>query len=315
MGEIIKLEAGFATIGQGAGPMIVTERAGLFRKHGLEVNIRMMGGAVGVVRGLLAGEIQFGNLAAPALLQAVLEGKPDMVFLTGGINQQFVMTRPEIVGREQLAGGTIGIVGDRGLNDVLVHFIVDQFEAVGIRNIRKVLIAGRERARTEALLNGQCDALVITPPEALYAKRMGCNFVVDFADYGLNYALGGLAARRDYVAKNDDTIRRIVRAYVEGMHRYRTDRNFTIRVQQEYSGIEDRAIAEETYDMTQPGMPPVPRPVLSALRKALVIMSRELPAAGKADPARFVDDRFIRELEANGFVEALSFSSGPSPLR
>jgi len=312
MGAIIQLNAGFATVGQGAGPMIVTERAGIFRKYGLAVHIRMMGGAAGVVRGLLAGEVQFGNLAAPALLQAVLEGKPDMVFLTGGINQQFLMARPGILQREQLANGTIGMAGDKGLNDLLVHFIVDQFEAAGIPNIRKVLIAGRGHRRLEALLNGKCDALVITPPEALYARRKGCNFLVDYSEYGLNYALGGLAARRDYVAHNEDIIRKVVKAYVEGMHRYRTDRDFTIRVQQEYSGIEDRTIAEETYDMTQPGMPPIPRPVPSALRKALDIMSRELPAAGKADPARFIDDRFIRELEENGFVAALSRSSNPS---
>jgi len=187
MAAIIQLNAGFATVGQGAGPMIVTERAGIFRKYGLEVNIRMMGGAVAVVRGLLGGEIQFGNLAAPALLRAVLEGKPDMVFLTGGINQQFLMTRPAITQREQLANGTIGMAGDKGLNDLLVHFIVEQFEAAGIQNVRKVPFAGVGHGCIEALLNGTCDALVITPPEALYARRMGCNFVVDFADYGLNY--------------------------------------------------------------------------------------------------------------------------------
>jgi len=306
MADTIRLNAGFATIGQGAGPMIVTERAGIFRKHGLEVNIRMMGGAVGVVRGLLAGEIQFGNLAAPALLQAVLEGKPEMVFLTGGINQQFVMSRPGIERREQLAGGKIGIVGDAGLNDVLVHFIVEKFEAQGIRNIQKVSISGGEKARLEALVSGKCDALVITPPEALNAKSQGCTFIVDFADYGLNYALGGLAARRDYVDANQDIIRRIVKAYVEGMHRYRTDRDFTVKIQQEYSGIKDRTIAEETYDMTQPGMPPIPKPVPAALKKALDIMSRELPAAKNADPARFIEDRFIREIEQSGFVASLS---------
>src|ERR671922_1662172 len=296
MADRIKLNAGFATIGQGAGPMIVTQRAGIFRKYGLEVNIRMMGGAVGVVRGLLGGAIQFGNLAAPALLRAVLEGKPEMVFLTGGINQQFVMSRPGIERREQLAGGNIGVVGDTGLNDLLVHFIVDKFEADGIRNIQKVRIQGGEQARLEALLRGKCDALIITPPEALVAKRRGCAFVVDFADYGLNYALGGIAARRDYVDANHDLIRSIVKAYVEGMERYRTDRNFTVQVQQEYSGIKDRTIAEETYDITQPGMPPIPRPVPAALKTALNIMSRELPAAKNSDPARFIDDRFIREL-------------------
>ena len=306
MADTIKLNAGFATIGQGAGPMIVTQRAGIFRKHGLEVNIRMMGGAVGVVRGLLDGEIQFGNLAAPALLRAVLEGKPEMVFLTGGINQQFVMARPGIERREGLAGGKIGIVGDAGLNDVLVHFIVNQFEAEGIRNIQKLPIPGGEKARLEVLVSGKCDALIITPPEALNAKKQGCRFIVDFADYGLNYALGGLAARRDYVDSNQDIIRRIVKAYVEGMHRYRTDRDFTVRVQQEYSGIEDRTIAEETYDITQPGMPSIPKPVPAALKKALDIMSRELPAAKNADPARFIEDRFIREIEQSGFIASLS---------
>jgi ABC-type nitrate/sulfonate/bicarbonate transport system substrate-binding protein len=293
--------------------MIVTARAGLFRKHGLEVDIRMMGGAVGVVRGLLDGAIQFGNLAAPALLEAVLRGKPDMVFLTGGINQQFVMSRPGIHRREQLAGGTIGIAGDAGLNDVLVHLALDQFAASGIRDISKVSLPAGENARLEALVAGQCDAMVITPPTALAARRRGCAFIVDFADYGLNYALGGLAARRDYVRANEDIIRRIVSAYVEGMHRYRTDREFTVTVQQEYSGIEDRAVAEETYDMTQPGMPPVPRPVPSALKTVLEFIGRDLPAARNADPGRFIDDRFITELEQSGFLAALSRGTSLNP--
>ena len=57
MEKLKNIEAGFATIGQGAGPMMVTWRAGLFNKHGLEVDRpRLMGGAKGVVRGLMAGK-------------------------------------------------------------------------------------------------------------------------------------------------------------------------------------------------------------------------------------------------------------------
>jgi ABC-type nitrate/sulfonate/bicarbonate transport system substrate-binding protein len=300
------IAAGFATIGQGAGPMIVTERAGLFAKHGLQVDIRMMGGAVGVVKGLHEQEIQFGNLAAPALLRANLLGETDLVFLTGGINQQFIMGRPGIERREQLAGGKIGIVGDAGLNDVLVHFITGKLASDGIGNIQKVPIPGGEQARVEALVAGQCDALVITPPSAFEAKRRGCRFLIDFADYGLNYALGGIAARRDYIRANEEIARNFVKAYVEGMHRYRTDRDFTVGVQQEYSGIPDRTIAEETYDITQPGMPPVPRPVLSALETALKVMAWNLPQAADADPRQFVEDRFIREFEESGFISTLS---------
>lgn len=112
MAVVHQIAAGYATIGQGAGPMIVTARARLFAKHGLEVETRLMSGAKGVVRGLMNGEIQFGNLAAPALLRADLLGEGDLVFLTGGINQQFLMGRPGIENCRQLAGGGIGLVGD-----------------------------------------------------------------------------------------------------------------------------------------------------------------------------------------------------------
>ena len=127
MAELIKIDAGFATIGQGAGPMMVTWKAGLFKKHGLDVDKpRIMGGAKGVVRGLTTEEIQFGNLAAPAPLRSNVKGEADLIFLTGGINQQFVMARPGITRREQLTDRKIGFVGDGGLNDALVNFIIEK---------------------------------------------------------------------------------------------------------------------------------------------------------------------------------------------
>jgi ABC-type nitrate/sulfonate/bicarbonate transport system substrate-binding protein len=302
MTETTALSAGFATIGQGAGPMMVTWKAELFHKSGLVIDRpRIMGGAKGVVRGLMSGEIQFGNMAAPAPLRANLTGEADLVFLTGGINQQFILGRPGINRREEMTGKKIGFVGDGGLNDALVKFIIAKLNVIGIDLHPEPVQAGGEK-ELEALLSGQCDTIVSTPPECIEARRKGCNYLIDFAEYGLNYALGGIAARREYVEHNPEITRRFVKAYVEGMHRYRTDRNFTIDVQAEYSGITDRSVAEETYNLTRPGMPSVPYPVVSALQTLLDFMADELPQAKNADAKKFVDDRFIRELEQNGFI-------------
>jgi ABC-type nitrate/sulfonate/bicarbonate transport system substrate-binding protein len=307
MAEKVRISAGFATIGQGAGPMMVTWKAGLFDKHGLYIDRpRILGGAKGVVRGLVSGEVQFGNLAAPAPLRANLLGQADLVFLTGGINQQFVMGRPGIDGREQLAGKKIGFVGDGGLNDALVNFAIEMLKIAGIRGLQKTSIPAEGDKEIEALISGKCDAIVITPPESIYAQRKGCRYLIDFAEYGLNYALGGIAARRDYVAGNPEITRNFIKAYVEGMHRYRTDREFTIDIQAEYSGIQDRSVAEATYDLTQPGMPSIPYPVVSALQTLLDFMAKELPEATNADARRFIDDRFIRELDESGFMAVLS---------
>jgi ABC-type nitrate/sulfonate/bicarbonate transport system substrate-binding protein len=257
----------------------------------------------------MSGEIQFGNLAAPAALRANLKNEADVIFLTGGINQQFIMGRPGIDDRRQLAGKKIGFVGDGGLNDALVQFIIERLKAAGVHGLEKEPIPPPGDQEIAALLDGKCDAIVITPPESISAHRKGCQYLVDFAEYGLNYALGGIAARRDYVEQNAEITRKFVKAYVEGMHRYRTHREFTVSVQAEYSGIADRSIAEETYDLTQPGMPSVPYPVGAALQTLLDFMANELPEAKNADAGKFVDDRFIRELEADGFIAALATPS------
>jgi ABC-type nitrate/sulfonate/bicarbonate transport system substrate-binding protein len=307
MSNLIKINAGFATVGQGAGPMMVTWKAGLFQKHSLDVaRPPVMGGAKGVVRGLMAGEIQFGNLAAPAPLRANLKGEADIVFLTGGINQQFVVGRPGLRDRSELAGKKIGTVADGGIGDALVKFIVMKLAAVGIHGLQEIPIAHGAAAELDALLSGKVDVVVGTPPECIDAIRHGCKYLIDFAEYGLNYALGGIAARRDYIEKNPQITQKFVTAYVEGMHRYRTDREFTVDVQAEYSALADRTIAEETYDLTQPGMPRAPYPVVASLQTLLDFMANELPEAKGADAGRFVDDRFIRELENSGFIAALA---------
>jgi ABC-type nitrate/sulfonate/bicarbonate transport system substrate-binding protein len=172
--------------------------------------------------------------------------------------------------------------------------------------LREESIAPGGAAELDALLSAKVDAVVGTPPESIDARRKGCQYLIDFAEYGLNYALGGITARRDYVERNPEIVRKFVKAYVEGMHRYRTDREFTIDVQAEYSGIVDRTVAEETYNLTQPGMPRVPYPVVSSLQMLLDFMAKELREAKPADVNQFVDDRFIRELEENGFIASLS---------
>jgi hypothetical protein len=89
------------------------------------------------------------------------------------------------------------------------------------------------------------------------------------------------------------------------MHRYHTDRAFAVQVQQDYSEIADHSVAEETYDITRPGMPRVPYPVTQALTTALRVMGKDLPAARAANGSQFVEDRFLREIEQSGLIASL----------
>src|SRR5918992_1494310 len=100
-----------------------------------------------------AREGGYSNMAAPAPLASNIKGETDLIFLTGGINQQFVMGRPGITDREQLTGKKIGFVGDGGLNDALVNFIIEKLSADGIGGVKKEPIsAGSDEA---ALISGR----------------------------------------------------------------------------------------------------------------------------------------------------------------
>jgi len=56
-------------------------------------------------------------------------------------------------------------------------------------------------------------------------------------------------------------------------------------------------------------MPPVPYPVVASLQTLLDFMAAELPETKNACAQQFVDDRFIRELEASGFIAGFAKSS------
>jgi hypothetical protein len=49
----------------------------------------------------------------------------------------------------------------------------------------------------------------------------------------------------------------------------------------------------------------VPYPIVASLQTLLDFMAKELAEAKNADAKKFVDDRFVRELEENGFVASL----------
>jgi ABC-type nitrate/sulfonate/bicarbonate transport system substrate-binding protein len=302
-GGLPLIPAAYAGEGQGAGPLFVTLRAGLFAQEGLDVQIKLLDGAKRVVRGLVSGDVLFGNLAAPALVAAVLDGA-EVVYITGGINQQFLLGRPGLTTVADLAGARVTVGQPGQLGDLLLRFLRARLETQGVRGF-EIVYGDEGRDRMMALLEGRADAAPISPPLAMEARRAGCRVLVDFADYGLNFTLGGVATTRSLIHERPELVQRFVRAYVAGMHRYKTDRTLVMEVQQEYSGFRDQAIAEETYDVTEPGFPRAPYPVTTGLQIVLDTMAHTDPRAARTDPATMVDDSFVRTLDETGYVARL----------
>ncbi len=260
-----QVPCGYASEGQGATPLAAAIDGGSMRAHGIEATLTKQGSAHAVVDGLLSRRITFGNLAAPALVDAVGRGAQrargeQLVFLAGGVNQQFLVARPGAT-LDDVRGQPLGASSGADLGEFLCAITMDRV----LKAESEVRYLGGSRARLDALLAGEIAASPLSPPIAIEAKHAGCAWLFDYAELGLNFAIGGIAARRETVREEPDLVARFLRGYLAGQRHYKQDRDFGVSMHERY-GETSRAIAEETYDVTHAGFRDVPDPATEGMQ-------------------------------------------------
>ena len=95
-------------------------------------------------------------------------------------------------------------------------------------------------------------------------------------------------------------------AQVEAIARAKRDKNIAMTVMGKYLRTTDLEMLSETYDIyVQKHLAKVPLPTIDALRSVLDELAARNPKAKEADPRKFFDDSFVRQMQASGFIDAL----------
>jgi LysM repeat protein len=178
-----------------------------------------------------------------------------------------------------------------------------------------ILEIGSQPARFAALESGKIQAAMIAVPLTLRAKALGFHALADLQMLGLEYQHTGLATSRELVKSRPDLIRNVMKAYIEGIHYYKTHRNESLAILMKYLKTTDTRALTEVYESIGLALlPERPYPTL----KGIEIMLRELagtdPKAKSARPEDFVNMTFIKELDSSGFIDAL-YKAGPRLAR
>ena len=254
------LPCGYASEGQGVTPLAAALESGAMLDQGFDLTLSKMGDAHAVVAGLASGVIVFGNLAAPALVIAAATGRADLVFLAGGVNQQFLVGAPGMT-LDKLRGQPLGMSLPGDLTDFLGQLTMDRV----LGQPSELRATGGSQPRLQALLKGEIAATPLSPPTAIQAKHAGCPWLYDYAEMDLNFAIGGIAAPRALIESEPELVKRFLRGYMEGQRRYKRDRDFGVAVHMKY-GETTQVIAEETYEVTHEGFRDLPDPATEGMR-------------------------------------------------
>jgi ABC-type nitrate/sulfonate/bicarbonate transport system substrate-binding protein len=136
------------------------------------------------------------------------------------------------------------------------------------------------------------------------AAKLGMRELVNFAQLGIEDINGTVITTRSFIAQQRDTALRFLRAFTRGMHRYRTDKEYSKKVLAKYGKINDDEILEGTWQDYAPTLQKSPRPSLKAIQFMVENQFRDKKPLPK--PEQFVDPSLVDQLEKSGFIESVN---------
>lgn len=301
-----RLRLAYSAIGGSQASVWIPYEAGIFRKHGLDVELLYVGGGGRAAQVVQSGEVPIGIFTGGAVINSNLAGG-DLAVIASSMNVMTfsVMARPEIRRAEDLKGKRIGISRFGSATDFGLRYVEDQWPVKRQRDFAVLQLGGMPELLS-ALRAGALDAAVVNAELAIMARKEGFRELADIAKLGLNFPTSSIVTTRSFIKRNENTVRKFVRAFVEGVHHGKTQRAFSIKVMQKYLRSSDNAMFDDLYDLyVLRNIPDIPRPSPEALRTVLQQMAETDPRVAKLTPEQFIDGRFFQELEKEGFIQKL----------
>jgi len=306
-----KVRIGLSSISATSGSIWVAEEKGLFKKHGLDAEVIIIGGGASrVVSSLIAGEIQFSVGGGDAVIRAGLRGA-DGVLAASPMKTglQRMMVRPEIKTPADLKGKTIAVTRFGSAS----HWVLQLFlRKWGMRTEDiKMLQLGSSPAMFASLEKGGVDGAVFTIPTFFLAEERGYRILADPVEMEIYYLQNSVDTTRSYLKRNRDQALRVVKVLCEGLAYFQKNKKESIEVLQKklriqsaqerdvkYLELSYQLLADKFYNR-------VPYANPKAIETTLEFISSEEPKAKGADPKQFLDESLVREVEASGFIKGL----------
>jgi len=182
-----KLRLAYSAIGGSQASFWIPYEAGIFRRHGLDVELLYVAGGGRAAQVVQSGEVPIGLFTGGAAINSNLAGG-DLVVIASSMNVMtfVVMARPEIKRAEDLKGKKVGISRFGSATDFGLRYAEEQWPVKRQRDFTVIQMGGVSDVYG-ALRAGALDAGVINAELAILARREGYRELVDIAKMGINF--------------------------------------------------------------------------------------------------------------------------------
>jgi NitT/TauT family transport system substrate-binding protein len=286
-------------VGQFA-PLWVTKEAKLFEKYGNNVQLIFIQGASSAAAALSSGDAQVGMfspqvvISTPAL-DLVMFGR------LGNTMDNRIFGRRGIKSIKEVKRVAISRFGSNA--DFAARFLL-QREGMRPDIDVALLQVGNQSNRIAATETNNADAAMLTPPMTLQARKLGMPLLVDASKLNIPYSSLFFVSRRPYLTKNRVDMVNFTKAMIEGVHLYKSNKEFAMKVLSKYMKVQDREVLEENFK--EYDFPIRPYPAKEYFELPIQEVGKKDPRVLKENPERFADMSLVKELDSSGFIDKLS---------
>jgi NitT/TauT family transport system substrate-binding protein len=283
----------------------IAKDAKLYEKYGLDVDIvYLRGGSGDTSKALVAGSIFAAPVTTATVMTADLAGA-DLTTIAHTVKavQSKVIARPELKRPEDIKGKKLASSGLGSLGDFLHRVVMKKY---GINPERDVtwLTIGAPPDRVQALEAKLVDAADLSYPFDVQAEKKGYRVLWD-ARIEVPYPSMSVVTRKKSIQEDRDTVTRMMRAHVEGIHFLKTQKEASLKILAKYLKNNDKELLEGSYEIYKDDFLAVPYPITQGLQTTYEYVAQRRPEIYNHKAEEFTDASFITELDKSGFIKKL----------
>jgi NitT/TauT family transport system substrate-binding protein len=282
----------------------IAKEAGIFKKHGLDLDTIFINGSVRGIQSLIAGDLSYSGAVGTAAINAKLAGG-DVAIVQSQMNTlpYYIIGNANIKSPEALRGRAAAVHIPGTSADFAMRLALTKV-GVPYKDIKAITVGGAP-ARLAAVTQGQTDFTVVTDGEKIQGEKMGLKVIIDMAKLNVPFQFNCTVAMRRKIRENPEEVRRVVWSMAESIHFFKTRKEESIKIMQKYTRGLARDVLEGAHAANSELMVEDTYPTIEGLKQTLEVQALTDPRATKIKAEDVVELRFVDELRKSGFVDKL----------
>jgi len=293
--QLRKVTWGYATLTGTFMPTLVGKEAGIFQKHGIELDPNFTRDGQTAMTALISGQMPFVTLADPSVTTSALQGAEGEWVAVNVHSPHLVMySQPEINSVEDLKGRKIGVTTLGALTALMAQQIVKQHGMDPKKDVEIVAVGGGPEALA-AIASGQIAAMVTAPENPAPGKKV----LVDLTTAGYPFPQAGLVTTKSMAKKDPQLVQDMVQSFAESTQRFKTDRALSEKVLASVlkETLKNDTAVQKNYDGTAGAVSVDVVPKATEIQSVLDLLAPTNPKAQSAKPQDFFDDTFAKKVQ------------------